>query len=78
MTVTDVNGCLITASVTINGSKISGHDAVINASNTTGEHVDVTSGNTYSAGDLIGIKFTSDGSWLPVTDLHGDVTVEEA
>lgn len=68
----------ITASVTINGSKISGHDAVIDASNTTGEHVDVTSGNTYVAGDLIGIKFTSDAGWLPVTDLHGDVTVEEA
>ena len=57
----------LTVDATINGTA-TGLQAVLDATNTQYHHANqVKDTDTFSAGDRVGVKITTDAGWLPVT-----------
>lgn len=66
----------LTVDVTINGSA-TGLQAVLDGTNTTYHYAtQIPETDTFSAGDRLGVDYTTDGSWAPTTaDIVVTVTV---
>lgn len=65
----------LTVTVTVNGTPGT-LQVVITGGNSSGRNTQATGIDTYTAGDLIGLEITTDGSFAPANDLDVEAWVE--